>query len=108
MPVRVKGECSPVSIPFPVGRVDGTVDVLKSLADPTRLQMIGILRRASAPVCICDLTATFKLSQPTISHHMGKLREAGLVEVVRRGIWSYYRLRAQLDAKTRALLDLLA
>ncbi len=97
-----------MAIPLPVGRVDGTVDVLKSLADPTRLQIVGILRRASEPVCICDLTATFNLSQPTISHHMAKLREAGLVEVLRRGIWAYYRLGTQLEAKTRSLLELLA
>ncbi len=97
-----------MAIPLPMGRVDGTVDVLKSLADPTRLQILGILRRAGEPVCICDLTATFNLSQPTISHHMAKLREAGLVEVLRRGIWAYYRLGTQLDPKTRSLLDLLA
>ncbi len=97
-----------MAMPLPEGRVDGTVDVLKSLADPTRLQIVGILRRASQPVCICDLTATFNLSQPTISHHMARLREAGLIEVVRRGIWAYYRLGTQLDAKTRSLLDLLA
>ena len=97
-----------MAIPLPVARVDGIVDVLKSLADPTRLQIIGILRRSSEPVCICDLTATFNLSQPTISHHMAKLREAGLIEVVRRGIWAYYRLGTRLDAKTRSLLDLLA
>lgn len=97
-----------MAIPLPVGRVDSTVEVLKSLADPTRLQIVGILRRASEPVCICDLTATFNLSQPTISHHMAKLREAGLIEVVRRGIWAYYRPGTQLDAKTRSLLDLLA
>jgi ArsR family transcriptional regulator len=88
--------------------VDRTVDVLKALSDPTRLQMVGILKRARRPVCICDFTAAFDLTQPTISHHMGKLRTVGLVEVTRRGIWSYYRLRPHLDAKTRALLELLA
>lgn len=97
-----------MAIPLPVGRVGDTVDVLKSLADPTRLQIVGILRRATEPVCICDLTATFNLSQPTISHHMAKLREAGLIEVMRRGIWAYYRLATQLDVRTRSLLDLLA
>jgi ArsR family transcriptional regulator len=70
--------------------------------------MVGMLRRAKKPVCICDFTAAFELTQPTISHHMGKLREVGLVEVTRRGIWSYYRLHPELDWKSRALLDLLA
>ncbi len=95
-------------MPFSTHRVDDTVEVLKALADPTRLQMVGVLKRAEDPVCICDFTATFNLSQPTISHHMSKLREAGLVEVTRRGIWAYYRLRPQLEPKMRALLDLLA
>lgn len=106
LPARVKGVCCPPTITMPSGRVDSTVELLKALADPTRLQMVGILRRAAAPVCICDFTAVFDLSQPTVSHHMSKLREAGLVEVSRRGIWSYYRLNPQLDATTRALVDL--
>jgi ArsR family transcriptional regulator len=107
VPSREKGVCSPVVIPVSVRNVDSEVDVLKALADPTRLRMVGVLRRAAEPVCICDFTAAFNLTQPTISHHMGKLRDAGLVEVTRRGIWAYYRLRPGLQAKTRALLDLL-
>jgi ArsR family transcriptional regulator len=63
----------------------------RALADPTR---VGIVNRlaAAAEVCVCDLTAAFDLSQPTISHHLRILREAGLVEVTKRGTWSYYRL----------------
>lgn len=108
VPLREKGVCAPVTIPAVLREPGDLVDVLKALADPTRLQMVGVLRRAAEPVCICDFTAAFNLTQPTISHHMGKLRDAGLVEVTRRGIWSYYRLRPGLDAKTRALLDLVA
>ncbi len=108
MPVRAKGVCCPPPMPLSPGRADRTVDVLKALADPTRLQMIGMLKRAQKPVCICDFTAAFNFSQPTISHHMGKLRAAGLVEVTRKGIWSYYRLRSQLEPATRMLLDAVA
>ena len=107
VPERVKGVCCPVAIPLPEARVDASVEVLKALADPTRLQMIGVLKRAAEPVCICDFTATFDLSQPTISHHMAKLKEAGLVEVSRSGIWAYYQLARRLEPKTRALLDVL-
>ena len=107
VPDRVKGVCCPVAIPLPEARVDASVEVLKALADPTRLQMIGVLKRAAEPVCICDFTAAFDLSQPTISHHMAKLKDAGLVEVSRVGIWAYYRLARQLEPKTRALLDVL-
>ena len=90
-----------------LAKADQSVEVLKALADPTRLQMIGILKNAPGPVCICDFTAAFDLSQPTISHHMAKLREAGLVDVSKAGIWAYYRLASRLDPKTRALLDVL-
>lgn len=105
LPERVKGVCCPPSIPLPLAKVDASVEVLKALADPTRLQMVGVLKRSTQPVCICDFTAAFELSQPTISHHMAKLRDAGLVEVTRRGIWAYYTLRSNLDLRTRALLD---
>ena len=90
-----------------LAKVAQSVDVLKALADPTRLQMIGILKKSAEPVCVCDFTAAFDLSQPTISHHMAKLREAGLVDVSKVGIWAYYRLNERLDSRTRALLDAL-
>ena len=63
----------------------------KALADPTRVAIVN--RLAAAPeACVCDLTDAFSLSQPTISHHLKILRDAGLVEAERRGTWSYYRL----------------
>ena len=80
LPERVKGVCCPPSIMVPPAKVDASVEVLKALADPTRLQMVAVLKRSTRPVCICDFTAAFELSQPTISHHMAKLRDAGLVE----------------------------
>lgn len=107
VPIREKGVCCPPTTLLPAARVDASVDVLKALADPTRLQIMGVLKDASEPVCICDFTAAFDLSQPTISHHMSKLKDAGLVEVTRSGIWAYYRLAKNLETRTRALLDLL-
>jgi ArsR family transcriptional regulator len=106
-PERVKGVCCPPSMPMTLAKADRSVEVLRALADPTRLQMIGILKNAPEPVCICDFTAAFDLSQPTISHHMAKLREAGLVDVSKAGIWAYYRLAGHLEPRTRALLDAL-
>ncbi len=79
--------------------------VLKALADPTRIAMLAALRGAREPVCICDFTAAFDLSQPTISHHMGKLRQARLVESEKRGIWTYYRLNPTLPSTDLQLLD---
>ena len=63
----------------------------KALGDPTRVAIVNRLTTAEA-VCVCDLTAAFDLSQPTISHHLKILRDAGLVEAERRGTWAYYRL----------------
>jgi ArsR family transcriptional regulator, arsenate/arsenite/antimonite-responsive transcriptional repressor len=63
----------------------------KALADPTRVAIVNRLG-ASAEVCVCELNAEFDLSQPTISHHLKVLREAGLVSATRRGTWAYYRL----------------
>ena len=83
---------------------EGTADLLKALADPTRLTMIASLWKAEAPICICDFTAGMELSQPTISHHMAKLKEIGLVEAEKQGIWMYYRLRGDLAPATKQLL----
>src|SRR3989440_7762181 len=63
----------------------------RALADPTRVAIVNRLSGADE-LCVCDLTAAFELSQPTISHHLKILREAGLVESARRGTWAYYRL----------------
>jgi ArsR family transcriptional regulator len=84
---------------------EGTAGLMKALADPTRLTMVASLWKADAPICICDFTAGLELSQPTISHHMAKLKEVGLVESEKRGIWVYYRLRSDLASSTRSLLS---
>ena len=82
-----------------------TSELMKALADPTRLTMVASLWKAEAPICICDFTAGLDLSQPTLSHHMRKLKDARLVESEKRGIWMYYRLARDLDANTRNLLS---
>jgi ArsR family transcriptional regulator len=84
---------------------DRTAALMKALADPTRLTLVASLWKAEAPICICDFTAGLDLSQPTLSHHMRKLKEAGLVESEKRGIWMYYRLAGDLDNPTRQLLS---
>src|SRR6478752_1231187 len=63
----------------------------KALADPTRVAIVNRLAAADE-CCVCDLNAAFDLAQPTISHHLKVLRDAGLVESSRRGTWAYYRL----------------
>ena len=105
LPTRERGVCCPPAIRMRPEKLADTSAVLKALADPTRLQMALVLRDAPEPVCICDFTAAFDLSQPTVSHHMARLREAGLVEVTKRGIWSFYRLAPGLPAPARRILD---
>jgi ArsR family transcriptional regulator len=63
----------------------------KALADPTRVAIVNRLAGAEE-VCVCDFVAALDLAQPTISHHLKVLRDAGLVEASRRGTWAYYRL----------------
>ena len=81
-----------------------TAELLKALADPTRLTMVASLWKAAEPVCVCDFTNDLGLTQPTISHHMAKLKDAGLVESEKEGLWTYYRLRQDLPVTTRRLL----
>jgi ArsR family transcriptional regulator len=64
--------------------------VAKALADPVRVQLVDVLRRHAGKVCVCELVPLFDIGQSTLSHHLKKLREAGLVDSERRGLWSYY------------------
>ena len=81
-------------------RADQVVPLLKALADPVRLRLLSLVAsHADGEACVCDLNDAFELSQPTISHHLKVLREAGLVDCERRGTWVYYRAdAAALDA----------
>lgn len=63
---------------------------LKALADPTRLRLLDLIIQQSDPLCVCDLTGLFAQNQPTISHHLKLLRQAGFVGTEKRGIWAYY------------------
>jgi ArsR family transcriptional regulator len=69
-----------------------TATVFKSLADPSRVRIVNLLVTADAPVCVCDLTPQLDLSQPTVSFHLKKLVQAGLLEREQRGVWAYYRV----------------
>ncbi len=86
-------------------RATEAAELLKVLADPTRLSMLATLRHALAPVCICDFTAAYELRQPTVSHHMGKLKAAGLVTSHKEGIWVYYRIVDSLPLAVERVLD---
>lgn len=74
------------------------VRVFKALADPTRLEILRLVAAQPAPTCVCDLVDHFDLAQPTISHHLKVLREAGLLETSKLGIWSFYALAPDAEA----------
>jgi ArsR family transcriptional regulator len=95
--------CGPAAPPLSEPESEELAARFKALADPTRVAIVNRLSQADE-VCVCDLNAAFDLSQPTISHHLRILREAGLVESSRRGTWAYYRLVPEtVDALRGAL-----
>jgi ArsR family transcriptional regulator, arsenate/arsenite/antimonite-responsive transcriptional repressor len=95
--------CGPATEPLAVHERDQLASQFKALADPTRIAIVNQLSAADE-VCVCNLTAAFDLSQPTVSHHLRILRDAGLVESTRRGTWAYYRLVPEaVDALRGAL-----
>lgn len=81
--------------------------IFKALADPTRVQMVHMLKAASEPVCVCDFTAAFELGQPTVSHHLARLKDAGLVSSFKRGVWSFFSIVDDLSPAARQALHLI-
>lgn len=89
------GDCvaSGVSVPLARDEAEAAARVLKAVADPTRLQLLSMIRSAqNGEACVCDLTAPLGLRQPTVSHHLRVLADAGLVSRERRGTWMWYSL----------------
>lgn len=70
-----------------------TAKLFKALADPHRVRIVNLLAVSGEPVCVCDLLETLGLAQPTVSFHMKKLLDAGLLSREQRGVWAYYSLR---------------
>jgi ArsR family transcriptional regulator, arsenate/arsenite/antimonite-responsive transcriptional repressor len=79
--------------------------IAKALGDPIRLQLVDVLRKHAGKVCVCELVPLFDVSQPTLSHHLKKLREAGLVDSERRGLWAYYYVRTDALKELTAWLS---
>jgi ArsR family transcriptional regulator, arsenate/arsenite/antimonite-responsive transcriptional repressor len=83
----------------------GPAQVFKALGDPVRLRLLSLIgAHQGGEVCVCDLTTAFELTQPTISHHLKVLREAGIITSERRGTWVYYRLVPAALERVGALL----
>ncbi len=88
--------CEPVALPdVDVAQAEQLSKLAKALGDPIRLQIVDVLRSHAGEVCVCELVPLFDVSQPTLSHHLRKLREAGIVDSVKRGLWSYYFVKPE-------------
>lgn len=80
------------------------VDTLKALAHPVRLRMVQMLAEGGGELCVCHFEEAFDLTQPTISHHLKRLREAGLLDTRRDGTWVHHRIRPQTMSELAGLL----
>lgn len=98
--------CAPVAYPD-VGReaAERLAAIAKALGDPIRLQLVDVLRKHAGKVCVCELQPLFDVSQPTLSHHLKKLREAGIVDSERQGLWAYYYVRPEAVGELAAWLS---
>src|SRR3954468_24154020 len=105
---RLPGEpcCEPVVYPD-VERQEAAemARIAKALGDPVRLQLVDVLRKHAGKVCVCELVPLFDLSQPTVSHHLKVLREAGIVGSEREGLWAYYYVNPEALEELSAWLS---
>jgi ArsR family transcriptional regulator, arsenate/arsenite/antimonite-responsive transcriptional repressor len=105
--VIVEPCCTPL-VREPIGEraAAGLAQVFKALGDPVRLRLVSLIgAHQGGEVCVCELATAFDLTQPTISHHLKVLREAGIVDCERRGTWVYYRLVPVALGRMAALLS---
>jgi ArsR family transcriptional regulator, arsenate/arsenite/antimonite-responsive transcriptional repressor len=93
---RPPGEpcCVPVVHPDVGAEEAGSLAAIaKALSDPVRVQVVDVLRKHAGKVCVCELLPLFDISQPTLSHHLKKLRDAGIVDLEKHGLWSFYYVK---------------
>ena len=99
--------CKPLAAPaLSDAEADAAAQLFKALSDPARVKIVNLLATSSEPVCVCELIEPLGLTQPTVSHHLKKLTNAGLIEREQRGVWAYYSIASEAAARLRALADL--
>ena len=99
--------CAPLGAPvMDEEEALATAELFKALGDPARVRIVNVLATAEAPVCACELYEPLGLAQPTVSHHLKKLTDAGLLEQEQRGKWAYFSLRRDAVEKLAAVADL--
>jgi ArsR family transcriptional regulator len=105
-PVETAACCSPLMRePLSSEQADRLAPLLKALADPVRLRLVSIVAASEGgEACVCDLNDAFELSQPTISHHLKVLHDAGLLDRTKRGVWVYYAVRREVLTDVATLI----
>ncbi len=105
-PVETVACCAPLDRePLTAETADRVAPLLKALADPVRLRLLSLVAsHADGEACVCDLNDAFDLSQPTISHHLKVLHSVGLLDRSKRGVWVYYKVRADVLADVAGLI----
>jgi ArsR family transcriptional regulator len=99
--------CAPLAAPvLSDEEAEATAELFKALADPARVRVVNLLATSQEPVCVCELIGPLGLSQPTVSHHLKKLVEAGLLEREQRGKWAYFSLKRDAVDNLAAVADL--
>lgn len=99
--------CVPLDLPGMSGDdAETTATVFKALADPNRVRIVNLLVNAGQAVCVCDLTPQLDLSQPTVSFHLKKLAQAGLLDREQRGVWAYYSVNRETLARLATVFEL--
>jgi ArsR family transcriptional regulator, arsenate/arsenite/antimonite-responsive transcriptional repressor len=98
--------CEPVVYPdIQRAQAERMATVAKALGDPIRMQLVDVLRKHAGQVCVCELVPLFDLSQPTVSHHLKVLRDAGIVGSEREGLWAYYYVNPEALEEVTAWLS---
>jgi ArsR family transcriptional regulator len=98
--------CRPLDDDLTTDDAEATAALFKALADPARVRIVSMLARNPKPACVCELTPPLGLSQPTVSHHLKKLVQAGLLEREQRGVWAFYSLDRVALERAASVLDL--
>ena len=100
--------CAPIGAPaLSEEEAAATAELFRALGDPARVRIMNLLATSGGePVCVCELIEPLGLSQPTVSHHLKKLLDAGLLEREQRGKWAYFSLSREAVAKLAAVADL--
>ena len=97
--------CRPLGAPrLSDEEAEATAALFRVLADPARVKIVNLLATSSEPVCACEFEPALGLSQPTVSHHLKKLTDAGLLEREQRGKWAYFSLRPEASSRLEGLV----